>query len=251
MRFLCFSGAFINAETFQVQMAPICKELQSLCSVSFFFLHGTIPCTPPPGFEDYFGPGPHYRFIKSENTQKIDALELVRDFPEGRNAEDAIRELIRNGSVDVQSSIRAALKAVYEVIEEEGPFDGVIAYSEGSIVAGSLILDEAVRFEREGRKPQIKMAIFFGGWPPISAETETGQAVLMDESDLFIDIPTCHVVGSKDPFLLGSMALFNVCNGDLAEMFDHGKGHMLPRDQETIAELGVVIQKMIEKCSLS
>jgi hypothetical protein len=165
----------------------------------------------------------------------------VRDFPEGRNAEDAIRKLIRNGSVDVQSSIRAALKAVYEVIEEEGPFDGVIAYSEGSIVVGSLILDEAVRFEREGRKPQIKMAIFFGGWPPISAET--GQAVLMDESDLFIDIPTCHVVGS--------MALFNVCNGDLAEMFDHGKGHMLPRDQETITELGVVIQKMIEKGSLS
>ncbi|PQE07301.1 putative FSH2 Serine hydrolase that localizes to both the nucleus and cytoplasm protein [Rutstroemia sp. NJR-2017a WRK4] len=224
-----------NNRAFRVQLAPICEELQSLCSVSFFFLHGTIPCTPPPGSEEFFGPGPHYRFIAR--------------FPEGRNAEDAIRELISNGSDDVQSSIRAALKAVYEVIEEEGPFDGVIAYSEGSIVVGSLILDEAVRFEREERKPQIKMAIFFGGWPPFSAET--GRALLMDESDLFIDIPTCHVVGSKDPFLLGSMALFNVCNGDLAEMFDHGKGHTLPRDQETIAELGAVIHKMIENCSLS
>ncbi|PQE09071.1 Serine hydrolase FSH protein [Rutstroemia sp. NJR-2017a BVV2] len=161
----------------------------------------------------------------------MDALELVRNFPEGRNAEDAIRELVPN------------------VIEEEGPFDGVIAYSERSIVAGSLILEEAIRSKCEGRKPQIKMAIFFGGWPPISADTS--QSMLMDESDLFIDIPTCHVVGSKDPFLLGSMALFNVCNGDLAEMFDHGKGHTLPRDQETIAEPGAVIQKMIENRSLS
>jgi hypothetical protein len=94
------------------------------------------------------------------------------------------------------------------------------------------------------------MAIFFGSWPPILADT--GQLVLMDESDIFIDMPTCHVMGS-DPFLLGSMALFNVYHGDLAEMFDHGKEHMLPRDpserSENHCKLGAVIKKMIGNCS--
>lgn len=188
-------------------------------------------------------------YSKSENVQQKDAIEEVRDFPEGRNAEDVIRALVPNGTGDVQRSVKTALEAVYEVIEKEGSFDGVIAYSEGSIVAGSLILDEAIRFEREGRTPQIKIAIFFGGWPPMLVNT--GQLVLMDESDVFIDIPTCHVVGSRDPFLHGSMALFNVCNGDLAHLFDHGKGHTLPRDPKTIAELGAVIKTMIENCSSS
>lgn len=55
----------------------------------------------------------------------------------------------------------------------------------------------------------------------------------------------CDPVGSLDPYLDGSMAMYNVCNSDKAILFDHAKGHTLPRDKDTVTELGDVIREMI------
>lgn len=52
-------------------------------------------------------------------------------------------------------------------------------------------------------------------------------------------------VGSLDPYLDGSMALYNVCDPDSAYLFDHAKGHTLPRDKGTIRELGDVVRDAI------
>jgi hypothetical protein len=53
------------------------------------------------------------------------------------------------------------------------------------------------------------------------------------------------IVGSLDPYLAGSMALYNICEMDNAYLFDHAKGHTLPRDKDTIRELGDTIRLMI------
>jgi hypothetical protein len=55
----------------------------------------------------------------------------------------------------------------------------------------------------------------------------------------------CGPVGSLDPYLDGSLALFNVCDPDTAVLFDHAKGHTLPRDKDTVKELCDVIRDMI------
>ena len=52
-----------------------------------------------------------------------------------------------------------------------------------------------------------------------------------------IDVPSLHIVGSSDPYILGAVALYNMCNQNSAVMFDHGKGHTVPRDSRTIQEL--------------
>lgn len=41
------------------------------------------------------------------------------------------------------------------------------------------------------------------------------------------------------------MALYNVCDADRAVLFDHAKGHTLPRDKETIKELVQVIRDAV------
>lgn len=66
---------------------------------------------------------------------------------------------------------------------------------------------------------------------------DTVKPCLADECEDFIDIPTCHIVGCKDPYIHGAMALYDMCDPDSAELFDHGKGHTLPRDERTIGEL--------------
>ena len=257
---------------------PICRELESDNSASFYFTQGSNECKPPPGFLDYFGPPPHYRFIDYDGIERNDVLERVRDFPEGEVAEDVLRELMPKGTEDVRESVRIALDKIYKTMDEHGPFDGICAYSEGATVGATLILDERRRFEEEGRKRQIKCAVFFAGWPPLYVlgyiffcssqlhidflclETrmvpfpeaflikqlltapsprhmELNDMVLADTCDDFVDVPTCHVVGATDPYLKGAIALYNVCDEDTAVLFDHGKGHTIPRDTKTIKEL--------------
>ena len=69
------------------------------------------------------------------------------------------------------------------------------------------------------------------------------ECVLADEESNVIDVPTCHIVGCKDPYLHGAMALFSMCDEDKATLFDHGKGHTVPRDGRTIQELTCALEK--------
>ena len=69
------------------------------------------------------------------------------------------------------------------------------------------------------------------------------ECLLADECDNIIDVPTCHVVGCNDPYIHGAMALFSMCDEDLATLFDHGKGHTIPRDNRTIQELALAIER--------
>lgn len=68
--------------------------------------------------------------------------------PDATTAEEALRLILPSGEENVTKSMRAALDVLYETMEREGPFDGVLGYSEGATVAATLILDEKRRFEQ-------------------------------------------------------------------------------------------------------
>lgn len=190
------------------------------------------------------GPGPHYRFIEYDGIDQNDVLERVRDFPEGQNPEDVLRELLPEGDSKIRTSVRAALDAIYATMDKYGPFDGICAYSEGTVAGSTLIMDERRRYREEGRPRMIKRAVFFAGWPPLDLEND--QMLLSDISDEVVDVPTLHCVGADDPYLHGAIALYNVCDQDEAILFDHGKGHTIPRDAQTLKELGEAVRSLGE-----
>jgi hypothetical protein len=182
--------------------APLVKELRSDNTAELQFVHGPVEAFPPEGFEEFFGLGPYYRFIKPAETEtgNRDVLDRIRHFPKGATAEDQMRELMRGGigavpvpDQHIHSDISAqqALDYLYQIMEEDGPFDGIIGYSEGATVAATLILHEQRRLAIEGREPMFKFAMFFAGWPPMSPELNS--IVLADETDLTITIPTLHI----------------------------------------------------------
>ncbi|CAK7225212.1 hypothetical protein SCUCBS95973_005785 [Sporothrix curviconia] len=247
MKFLCLPGAYGSADKFQVQLAPIVKELTEDGTAMFHFIEGPCVAVPPASFEDYFGNPPYFRFIEPDEagkTQEDDVLSRIRDFPDCETPEDTMRELMKEGVATTHRSTDAALKYLLKIMKERGPFEGIIGYSEGATVAATLLLHEQRRFQKEGIAPMFKYAIFFAGWPPVDPTTHA--MILSDETDEVIEIPTCHIIGSLDPYLHGSMALYNVCDADTAYLFDHAKGHTLPRDKETVKELGDVVRKAIE-----
>jgi Serine hydrolase (FSH1) len=120
-----------------------------------------------------------------------DVLDRIRDFPEEATAEDALRELMAEGLGDSRESLRKAIAFLYEIMEQDGPFDGIIGYSEGATIAATLLLTEQQKADESSKASMFKCAIFLAGWPPV---TPDGNAiVLSDESDLTLDFPTCHV----------------------------------------------------------
>lgn len=70
------------------------------------------------------------------------------------------------------------------------------------------------------------------------------QVLLADQDKDVIDIPSLHVIGCNDPYVSGAVALYNMCDRDTAEIFDHGKGHTVPRDARTIQELCDAIERL-------
>lgn len=216
MRFLCLPGAYGSVEVghllpiltiadiwkkFKVQLAPLIKELESDKSASFHFVQGPYEVAPPVGYEEFFGGPPYYRFIVPSDTDAdaTDVIERIRDFPQLETPELTMRELMTYGVAKTDDSARQTLTYLYELLETEGPFDGIIGYSEGATIAGTLLLHEQMREHNEGRIPMLKCALFFGGWPPM-APTLDG-LVLADESNLTIEVPTTHISKEKLVFL--------------------------------------------------
>lgn len=89
--------------------------------VDFTWTQGTVPAKPPPGFEDYFGPGPLYRFVEFDGMEGFeDILDKIRDFPEGISAEDTMRRLFEQGPANGNGlNLRKCLNHLFDVIDAD------------------------------------------------------------------------------------------------------------------------------------
>ncbi|KAF4470999.1 ef-hand calcium-binding domain-containing [Fusarium albosuccineum] len=243
MKFLCLHGAYGSASNFQVQLGPFIEAVRSSGSSTFKWIDGRHKAVPPPGFNNYFGSPPLFRFMEYDGVEGLDdMLVKIRDFPEGLTPEDTIRRLLGEEEMFTAKAVHAALDRLHEIIDQDPEIDGILGYSEGATTAATLVLEERRRFEEEGIPRRIKAAIFFAGWPPVRLHADNRvQCLLADECEDIIDVPTCHVVGCNDPYIQGAMALYGMCNEDTAVLFDHGKGHTVPRDKRTIHELATAI----------
>ena len=156
------------------------------------------------------------------------------------------------------SSCTAALKDLEEKIETEGPFDAVMAYSEGAALAASLIISRITRARwLKSTQPAIfspfKCAIFFSGKIPGDADAaERGEIRFrhQDTDGELIPIPTAHIWGGNDfvwphdgPVLCG------LCKRETRTVFIHNGGHEIPgsRDHEIPGSTDkVAVSKAIE-----
>ncbi|KAJ1712679.1 hypothetical protein NYO67_5189 [Aspergillus flavus] len=244
MEFLCLPGAYGNENIFKAQLGQLVEELQRTNSAKFHFTRGPILANPPPEFDGYFGPPPNYRYIYVRD----DFAVKLRKLPSIPNREQAMH-YVEHGTKNeaTAASAKKAVDLVLDQIEQNDKIQGLIAYSEGATVAASVIIEEQRRYKESGRPVRIKCAVFISGWPAI--DIHSGKVIIptgLDDEE-YIPVPTCHVIGAEDAFLEGSKALYDLCNVDNAEYFDHGGGHIIPRNPTTLRELGDVIRNMIRE----
>lgn len=120
-------------------------------------------------------------------------INRIRRLPSGKSPEEVMRNLAMGARKNWRNR-KAVMQYLYDTLLNYPDIEGIIGYSEGSALAATLILDETRRMQIEGRPRQIKCAIFFTGWPPVSADNEL---VLSDTSDLILDLPTLHIIGAN------------------------------------------------------
>lgn len=132
---------------------------------------------------------------------------------------------------------------IIEFVEYNGPFDAVMGFSEGGVIAAMLLIEDA-RQSFAG----FKCGIFFSAAPPLDPDVVRGgilQCVDPDRDGILIQVPTAHIGGSnecleqlnqlspmaplwsKSPALLRD-ALVRLCDDHHRQEFLHSRGHDIP-----------------------
>ncbi|KAK2611357.1 hypothetical protein N8I77_004702 [Diaporthe amygdali] len=164
--------------------------------------------------------------------------------------------------VNVNNSQELVVNMI-QFVESNGPFDAVMGFSEGGIIAAMLLIEDS-RQSFAG----FKCGIFFSAAPPLDPDVVRGgilRCVDPDNDGVLIQVPTAHIGGSneslerlshlsplaplwpKDSALLRD-ALVRLCDATNRQVFLHSRGHDIPGGNSLTELSGVlrVIERTIE-----
>ncbi|KAE8153361.1 serine hydrolase FSH [Aspergillus avenaceus] len=179
-RIACFHGGGSNSTIYEVQCAQLSRLLENEFELVYF--DGPFLRTPGPGilpaFEDF---APFRSWFKTDGNETEQGDGSGYDF-----------------------SGRDGVERVWRLMGEAGPggdWVGVMGFSQGSRIAGGLLLDQQRRVamgEELGGRPVLKFGVMcMGGGVPMVSEV----GYKMGDASEMIEIPTLHVHGLKDNFL--------------------------------------------------
>ncbi|KAI0378119.1 serine hydrolase FSH [Hypomontagnella monticulosa] len=203
MRFLCLHGTGTNSRIFETQTAALRYEL-----------------------------GDHHKYEFVEGTHPTDIA------PELRENFSMVDEFFAYADFEDPDSCAAALGQLDSYIAAEGPFDGVIAFSQGAALAVAYLAQKWMQNSSSERlSPTFKCAVLFSSRnayePTLQLLAATPSPVASPESDI-IQIPTAHIWGRND--LETDMTdVMRLCTSDGRETYVHDGGHEVPGARMTAA----------------
>ena len=187
---------------------------------------------------DTFGPPPNLRFFEdnlipsSRTTPADDSVDaIVRSY-----------DTDRGGEFPAQASVRKALADAQLVLEKDGPFHGVIGFSEGGSLAAAVLAHDQARQTDGLPNHRLQCGIFFNSYPPFTSDGK--KVMLSDEFGQPIQVPSLHIVSSCDNFHTAGRALIQLCSH--ATIFEHQQGHKIPWKPEDVRPLRDQIRQFIE-----
>ncbi|KAB8270077.1 serine hydrolase FSH [Aspergillus minisclerotigenes] len=216
MHFLCLHGLGTNSQILEAQTAALRYELGD--SHSYDYAEGTIPHPMDPEVATYF------------RTNEGCFAYFDPEKPE---------------------TFSAALSHLQDFIEQEGPFDAILAYSHGAQLAAAWL---AVQDKKGPAYRSIRCAVFLSGGIPYELVScpNNGRPVMrhMDpcKTGVVVDVPTTHIWGRDDRQYPGtSEVLSNLCVSKWREVFIHPGGHEVPgaSAKEAVVGAALVIRKTV------
>lgn len=166
-----------------------------------------------------------------------------------------------NESAPEYYSVDASFEAIKQSVQENGPYDGVIGFSQGAgfgavLCAAIHKLDQYTKPAGDSKNPgtppageeykqkdkPLKFGVFYSGF---RAKPE----YLQHWYEPPISVPSLHVLGSMDTVVSEerSMALYNACNPDTRILLTHPGGHFVPNSKSMVEAVVKFIQQVEEK----
>ena len=148
------------------------------------------------------------------------------------------------------SSVLSALDDLEEYVAQEGPFDGIMGFSQGAALAAMLIIRQNSSIHGESDTP-FQVGVFIcAAIPHKEAALRSGVVEYLDPAvdGQPVKVPTANIIGNKDPHVINGVTLGHLCQERGKVVFDHGGGHEIPRQpKEITAEIAQAILDTIQK----
>ncbi|KAI9662565.1 MAG: hypothetical protein M1821_008732 [Bathelium mastoideum] len=224
MRFLCLHGMGTNSKILELQTAALRSELGEPHAHNFDFVEGDLQWPAAPG---------------------DDVAHLYKGFKDLNLAAD---EYLAYYDPNSASTILDAINDLDSYVNEAGPFDGILGFSQGAILAAMLLI-------RRGHHAPFSFAVFICAGTPFSEQAlKKGVLELLDpvkEEGPVIFVPSAHIYGAKDPDVEHAHLLAKLCQDFGRIIYDHGAGHEIPRSPRGVTEeMTSTIQTVITKATL-
>lgn len=140
-------------------------------------------------------------------------------------------------------SVRTALQDLLDYIVNNGPYDGVLGFSEGAAFAASLIAQQTRRQDHSS-SPIFKFAIFLCSAPAVDVE-KTLRVFDASVDGEIIHMPTAHIIGAQDEIVHISIEVSKICDRRTREVFLFPGGHEVPRNPGTVSEIASCINRVL------
>ncbi|CRG83762.1 hypothetical protein PISL3812_01118 [Talaromyces islandicus] len=189
-----------------------------------------------------------YDFVEGTISSPL-APELHGFFP----PDDTYFNYFHNDSAP---SILKALEDLSNFLEREGPYDGIIGFSQGGCLAATFIIHH---LQKHPNKPlPFKCAIFLSSITPADPnDLKKGMIRFLQPETcgkpLVRGLATTHIWGRNDDQWPGmSEPLYELCDAHQRNFFLHDEGHTIPAARAKDAILGCVkvIRRTLDRAAL-
>ncbi|KAI9693526.1 MAG: hypothetical protein M1820_009178 [Bogoriella megaspora] len=192
MRFLCLHGIGTSAAIFEAQIAALRYRLGD--AHEYEFIEGSLESPPAKGIEEVFGKQEaYYAYFDASVTNILKAVNDLAEF-----------------------------------LDTEGPFDGIIGFSQGGSLATTLMAG----VERGLIEARIKCLILLScGMPWDLAALKAGESrrLTPEQDGGCITIPTAHFWGQNDlEGFAGNHDVALLCDESSRVEVVHNAGHGVP-----------------------
>lgn len=137
-------------------------------------------------------------------------------------------------------NMEQALQTVKDCVVKDGPFDGILGFSQGAGFAGALCnyIEELVPGH-----PPFKFGIFYSGF---RLKAPFNQHFYENKK---ITVPTMHVLGTLDTIVSEerTMALYELCDEKTRKLLKHPGGHYVPSQKSIIESIMAFVNEPTPK----
>ncbi|KAG2197112.1 hypothetical protein INT47_004177, partial [Mucor saturninus] len=129
---------------------------------------------------------------------------------------------------------KETVEYVTDVLKKQGPFDGILGFSQGACFAA--LLTEMLE-NHELDHPPLKFSIIVAGFKPTMQEATN----MMLRKDKKVKTPSLHFIGDLDTLVLPENMISLAETFEKAKIFRHTGGHYLPSNPASRKEFQAFI----------